>query len=147
MSRQGVDWKYKYDESQKRIDELEQENARLKEQVEEQRGYAEHARKDRSEYGALADKFEAELAVVTSAAKASAKLLMQAEEEIENLARLNADRIVDAIFNLGDEPWCECTRIAFKGGEDINYETELGGICRDSLISFLERELGYKAKD
>ena len=128
-----------YGQTIQRMKALQEENARLKEQVEEQRGYSEHARKDMSKYGALADKFEGELAVVTSAAKASAKLLMQAEEEIENLERLNADRIVDAIFNLGDEPWCECTRIAFKGGEDINNETELGGICRDSLISFLER--------
>ena len=78
INNTDADWRTAYYEERK-------ENARLKEQVEEQRGYAEHARKDRSEYGALADKFEAELAVVTSAAKASAKLLMQAEEEIEKL--------------------------------------------------------------
>ena len=78
INNTDADWRTAYYEERK-------ENTRLKEQVEEQRGYAEHARKDRSKYGALADKFEAELAVVTSAAKASAKLLMQAEEEIEKL--------------------------------------------------------------
>ena len=107
MSRQGVDWKYKYDESQKRIDELEQENARLKEQVEEQRGYAVEARRGRSEYGALADKFEAELAVMkeenragTNALKLSGQALSKALDDVEKLLAENK-RLVDLIN--GDE--------------------------------------------
>ena len=85
------------------VDKLKKENARLKEQVEEQRGYAEHARKDRSKYGALADKFEGELAVMkeenragTNALKLSGQALSKALDDVARLLAENK-RLVDTI--------------------------------------------------
>lgn len=59
-----------------------------------------------------------------------------------------ADRIAADIFEAGSEPSRGLAgtvhRIAFKGGEYPNSETELGGYCQSALADLIHQSIIYE---
>lgn len=45
------------------------------------------------------------------------------------------------IFSAGDEPHDKVQRIAFKGGSYTGVETDLGGLCEESLARRIDASL------
>ena len=56
----------------------------------------------------------------------------------------SATKIVNDLFELGDEPNSPTHRIEFKGGRytvDLSQERAQGGLCKTALIEWLARSL------
>jgi len=67
--------------------------------------------------------------------------LKQFLSALQSSRGVDAESLVEKLFDLGDEPGSPVTRIQFKAGKYPHNEKSQGGMCREALIEFFKQIL------